>query len=154
MAYPTGSGSDGGTTTVVSNPPNPPTINTVSNTTTDVKTTEFQTSTPQSSTSTNLSQPVTVEVGGPIATPNLVPTALPAEPPLPSPYGRAAEPIDPVTAGLQAERDDAAAVDAAPTTAPAAVDTEEDPFEQARLEAERQLEQEAPTVNPEDVPVM
>ena len=40
---PTGSGSNGGTTTVVANPPNPPTTNTVPNTTTDVKKTVYQT---------------------------------------------------------------------------------------------------------------
>ena len=39
---PTGSGSDGGTTTVVANPPNPPTTNTVPNTTTDTKTVQYQ----------------------------------------------------------------------------------------------------------------
>jgi hypothetical protein len=42
MADPTGSGSNGGTTTVVANPPNPPTINTVPNTTTDTTTVQFQ----------------------------------------------------------------------------------------------------------------
>jgi len=62
MADPTGSGSNGGTTTVVSNPPNLPTTNTIPNTTTDTKTTEFQTSTPQSSTST--SPPIAVSYPG------------------------------------------------------------------------------------------
>ncbi|WP_353480118.1 hypothetical protein [Haliscomenobacter sp.] len=58
MANPTGSDSNGGTTTVVSNPPNAPTTNTVPNTTTDTKITEFQASTPQSSTTT--SPPISV----------------------------------------------------------------------------------------------
>ena len=62
MADPTGSDSNGGTTTVVSNPPNAPTTNTVPNTTTDTKTTEFQSSTPQSSTST--SPPISVSYPG------------------------------------------------------------------------------------------
>jgi len=62
MADPTGSGSNGGTTTVVSNPPNPPTTNTVPNTTTNTKTVEFQSSTPQSSTST--SPPIAVSYPG------------------------------------------------------------------------------------------
>jgi hypothetical protein len=39
---PTGAGSNGGTTTVVANPPNPPTVNTVPNTTTDTKVVEYQ----------------------------------------------------------------------------------------------------------------
>lgn len=50
MADPTGSGSNGGTTTVVSNPPNLPTTNTVPNTTTDTKTVEFQLSAPGNTT--------------------------------------------------------------------------------------------------------
>ena len=62
MADPTGSDSNGGTNTVVSNPPNAPTTNTVPNTTTDTKTTEFQTSTPQSSTTT--SPPISVSYPG------------------------------------------------------------------------------------------
>ena len=62
MADPIGSGSNGGTTTVVSNPPNLPTTNTVPNTTTDTKTTEYQTSTPQSTTSTN--PPISVSYPG------------------------------------------------------------------------------------------
>jgi YHS domain-containing protein len=55
---PTGSDSNGGTTTVVSNPPNPPTTNTVPNTTTDTTAVEFQSSTPESATST--SPPISV----------------------------------------------------------------------------------------------
>ena len=42
MADPTGSDSNGGTTTVVSNPPNAPTTNTVPNTTTNTTTVQFQ----------------------------------------------------------------------------------------------------------------
>ena len=42
MADPTGSDSNGGTTTIVANPPNPPTINTVPNTTTNTTTVQFQ----------------------------------------------------------------------------------------------------------------
>ena len=45
---PTGAGSNGGTTTVVANPPNPPTVNTVPNTTTDTKVVEYQTATQES----------------------------------------------------------------------------------------------------------
>ena len=62
MADPTGSGSNGGTTTVVSNPPNPPTTNTVPNTTTDTTTIQYQTSVPQSTTSTN--PPISVSYPG------------------------------------------------------------------------------------------
>lgn len=42
MADPTGSGSDGGTITVVSNPPNAPTIDRVPNTTTNTTTVQYQ----------------------------------------------------------------------------------------------------------------
>ena len=45
---PTGTGSNGGTTTVVSNPPNLPTVNTVPNTTTDAEFVEYQTSVSES----------------------------------------------------------------------------------------------------------
>ena len=48
MADPTGSGSNGSTTTVVANPPNPPTTNTVPNTTTDTKTVQYQTAASES----------------------------------------------------------------------------------------------------------
>jgi hypothetical protein len=46
MADPTGSGSNGGTTTVVANPPNAPTTNTVPNTTTNTTTVQYQSAIP------------------------------------------------------------------------------------------------------------
>ena len=46
MADPTGSGSNGGTITVVSNPPNAPTTNTVPNTTTNTTTVRYQSAIP------------------------------------------------------------------------------------------------------------
>lgn len=45
---PTGAGSNGGTTTVVANPPNPPTVNKVPNTTTNAETVEYQTAASES----------------------------------------------------------------------------------------------------------
>jgi len=53
MADPTGSGSNGGTTTVVSNPPNAPTTNTVPNTTTNTTTVQYQSATSNTAVDTN-----------------------------------------------------------------------------------------------------
>ena len=60
MADPTGSGSNGGTTTVVSNPPNPATTNTVPNTTTDTTTVQFQ----NASTNSEVNQRLSVNLPG------------------------------------------------------------------------------------------
>jgi hypothetical protein len=60
MADPTGSGSNGGTTTVVSNPPNLPTTNTVPNTTTDTTTVQFQ----NASTNSEVNQRLSVNLPG------------------------------------------------------------------------------------------
>ena len=60
MADPTGSGSNGGTNTVVANPPNPPTINTVPNTTTDTTTVQFQ----NAATNSEVNQRLSVNLPG------------------------------------------------------------------------------------------